>query len=37
VQLESTKRLMMTALVVRTDIGEHPDGLAVDQLVADER
>ena len=37
VQLESTKRLMMTALVVRTAIDEHPDGLAIDQLVADER
>jgi len=36
-QMESTKRLMMTALVVRTDIEDHPDGLAVDQLVADEQ
>lgn len=36
-QSENTKRLMMTALVVRTDIDDHPDGLAVDQLVADEQ
>lgn len=36
-QSENTKRLMMTALVVRTDIDEHPDGLAIDQLVADEQ
>lgn len=36
-QSENTKRLMMTALVVRTDIDEHPEGLAVDQLVADEQ
>jgi len=36
-QMESTKRLMMTALVVRTEIEDHPDGLAVDQLVADEQ
>ena len=36
-QSENTKRLMMTALVVRTDIGDHPDGLAIDQLVADEQ
>ncbi len=36
-QSENTKRLMMTALVVRTDIEDHPDGLAIDQLVADEQ
>lgn len=36
-QSENTKRLMMTALIVRTDIDDHPDGLAVDQLVADEQ
>ena len=36
-QMESTKRLMMTALVVRTEIEDHPDGLAVDQLIADEQ
>ncbi len=36
-QMESTKRLMMTALVVRTEIEDHADGLAIDQLVADEQ
>ena len=36
-QSENTKRLVMTALVVRTEIDDHPDGLAVDQLVADEQ
>ena len=36
-QMESTKRLMMTALVVRTAIEDHPDGLAVEQLIADEQ
>jgi len=36
-QMESTKRLMVTALVVRTDTEDHADGLAVDQLVADEQ
>lgn len=35
-QQESTTRLMITALIVRTDIEEHQDGLAVDQLVADQ-
>jgi len=34
-QGESSTRLMITALIVRTDIEEHQDGLAVDQLVAD--
>lgn len=33
-QQENTTRLMMTALVVRTDINDFPDGLAVEQLVA---
>ncbi len=35
-QQESTTRLMVTALVVRTDIQNHPDGLAIEQLVADQ-
>ena len=30
----STNTLMMTALVIRTNDDDHPDGLAVDQLVA---
>ncbi len=30
----STNSLMITALVVRTNSDDHPDGLAVDQLVA---
>src|SRR5208283_2444072 len=30
----STNTLMITALVVRTNDDDHPDGLAVDQLVA---
>ena len=30
----STNNLMITALVVRTNSDDHPDGLAVDQLVA---
>ena len=30
----STNNLMITALVVRTNTDDHPDGLAVDQLVA---
>ena len=34
-QQEATTRLMMTALVVRTDIQDHVDGLAIEQLVAD--
>ena len=34
-QQEATTRLMMTALVVRTDIQDHADGLAIEQLVAD--
>lgn len=35
-QQESTTRLMITALVVRTGIEDHADGLAVEQLVADQ-
>lgn len=34
VRQENTARLMMTALVVRTNVEEHEDGLAVAQLVA---
>ncbi len=30
----STNRLLITALVVRTNADDHPDGLAIDQLVA---
>ena len=30
----STNTLIMTALVIRTNDDDHPDGLAVDQLVA---
>lgn len=30
----STNNLMITALVVRTNSDDHPDGLAIDQLVA---
>ena len=30
----STNRMMITALVVRTNADDHPDGLAIDQLVA---
>jgi intracellular multiplication protein IcmL len=30
----STNTLMVTALVVRTNAEDHPDGLAIDQLVA---
>jgi intracellular multiplication protein IcmL len=30
----SSNSLMITALVVRTDSDDHPDGLAIDQLVA---
>lgn len=30
----STNNLLVTALVVRTNIDEHPDGLAIDELVA---
>ncbi len=33
-QQEVTSRLMMTALVVRTEVQDHPDGLAIEQLVA---
>jgi intracellular multiplication protein IcmL len=33
-QQASTQNLMMTATVVRTDDDNHPDGLAIDQLVA---
>jgi intracellular multiplication protein IcmL len=36
-QQESTQRVMLTALVVRTDAQDHPDGLAVHQLVAAEQ
>ncbi len=35
-QQESTTRLMVTALVVRTEVQNHPDGLAIEQLVADQ-
>ncbi|HUZ64407.1 MAG TPA: DotI/IcmL/TraM family protein [Acetobacteraceae bacterium] len=31
---QSTQNMVMTALVVRTNSNDHPDGLAVDQLVA---
>ena len=34
-QQEATTRLMITALVVRTTIQDKPDGLAIEQLVAD--
>ena len=34
---ETTKRYMMTALVVRTDLQDHPDGVAIQQLVADDQ
>jgi intracellular multiplication protein IcmL len=30
----STSNLLITALVVRTNSDDHPDGLAIDQLVA---
>lgn len=30
----STNNLMVTAVVVRTNVTDHPDGLAIDQLVA---
>ena len=30
----STNNLMVTALVVRTNADDHPDGLVIDQLVA---
>ena len=30
----STNRLLIAALVVRTNADDHPDGLAIDQLVA---
>jgi intracellular multiplication protein IcmL len=30
----STNRMMITALVIRTNADDHPDGLAIDQLVA---
>jgi intracellular multiplication protein IcmL len=30
----SSNRLMITALVIRTNDDDHPDGLAIDQLVA---
>jgi intracellular multiplication protein IcmL len=34
VNQSSTNDLMITALVVRTNSDDHPDGLAIDQLVA---
>ena len=30
----SSNNLMITALVIRTNDDDHPDGLAIDQLVA---
>jgi intracellular multiplication protein IcmL len=30
----STNNLLVTAVVVRTNTDDHPDGLAIDQLVA---
>jgi intracellular multiplication protein IcmL len=30
----STNNLLVTAVVVRTNADDHPDGLAIDQLVA---
>ena len=33
-QQQNTQNLMVTAMVVRTNSDDHPDGLAVDQLVA---
>jgi intracellular multiplication protein IcmL len=30
----STNNLLVTALVIRTNGDDHPDGLAIDQLVA---
>jgi intracellular multiplication protein IcmL len=33
-QQANTQKLMVTALVVRTNAEDHPDGLAVEQLVA---
>ncbi len=33
-QQANTQKLMVTALVVRTNEEDHPDGLAVEQLVA---
>ena len=34
VNQQSTNSLTITALVIRTDSDDHPDGLAIDQLVA---
>jgi intracellular multiplication protein IcmL len=34
VNQSSTNNLLITALVVRTNADDHPDGLAIDQLVA---
>lgn len=34
---QSTQNLMMTAVVVRTNDDDHPDGLMIDQLVAQAR
>ena len=33
-QQQNTQKLMMTALVMRTNVEDHPDGLAIEQLVA---
>ncbi len=33
-QQQSTQNLMVTALVLRTNAEDHPDGLVVDQLIA---
>ena len=30
----SSNKLLITALVIRTNADDHPDGLAIDQLVA---
>jgi len=34
VNQSSTSNLMMTAMVVRMDDQDHPDGLAIEQLTA---
>jgi intracellular multiplication protein IcmL len=34
VNQQSANNLLITALVVRTNSDDHPDGLAVEQLVA---
>ena len=33
-QQETSQNLMMTATVIRVDDMDHPDGLAINQLVA---